>query len=84
MFSESLETIQDEMWDRYGVTMAQIKGVSKLKRISSARRFFCGKARMLGLTYYDIANMVKKDHTAVVYAVKKFKEISYVYEQNKL
>lgn len=53
-----------------GVSVADIKGRSRMRRIGHARQEFCYYARALtGKSFPQIARVIGRDHTSVIHAV---------------
>jgi chromosomal replication initiator protein len=67
--TEMVERILEAVGDRYGVTIAQIRGQGRRRDIVKARHMSIGMIRMItGMSFEQIGLVVDRDHTSASYA----------------
>ena len=72
-----IETIKAEVAERYGVTVAEIDGTTRAKRISQARHIAIYLARELTDSSFPTIGRAfgRRDHTTVMHACRKVNEM---------
>lgn len=55
----------------HGYSVADLRGPERTYRVNAARRTACVRLRALGLSVLEIARLLDRDHTTVVYHLGK-------------
>lgn len=68
--SEELDKLKHLIWKTFGITWEEIKGLSRLREIVSARYCFMYIAHtQYSLNKSQIGDMCNRDHTSVIHAI---------------
>lgn len=69
--STGLEGLACLIEQTYGVNLDQIRGRQQNRKISEARRTLAKMAYDFGYTYAELGKFMNKDHSSIMYMVKK-------------
>lgn len=69
----AMNALAEEVANKTGITLAQMRGPSRTRFVVRARHLFMFKANQAGVSYTNIGNYLNRDHTTVWHGIKQVK-----------
>ena len=71
---DTMRDIAFRICDEEGLSISELIGRSQERRLAWPRQRFCFEARALGKTLPQIGRFINRDHTTVIYSIRRYKD----------